>query len=288
MKLNVIIPMYNEEGNVKPLYKDLTTTLENIDYELIFINDGSKDKTFNKLKEIYELDPLHVKIINFSRNFGKDAAMYAGLTHSDAEYTVIIDGDCQQNPKYLLTMIDFLDNNQEYDQIAMVNKTRVKESKFNKILKNAFYSFINKISDTEFTSGASDFRMFRKNVVSAMNELSEIDRFSKGIFSWVGFNIYYMEFIAEERHSGNSNFKLKNQFKYAFNGIVNFSIKPLRIALVTGILFSIGAFIYLIIILIQTLIGNVHTSGYAALIAVVLLVGGFQLTAIGIDRKSVV
>lgn len=282
MKLNVIIPMYNEEGNVKLLYKGLTTTLENIDYELIFINDGSKDKTFNKLKDIYELDPLHVKIINFSRNFGKDAAIYAGLTHSDAEYTVIIDGDCQQNPKYLLTMMDFLDNNQEYDQIAMVNKTRVKESKFNKLLKNAFYSFMNKISDTEFIKGASDFRMFRRNVVCSINELSETNRFSKGIFSWIGFNTYYMEYIVEERHSGNSNFNLKNQFKYAFNGIINFSIKPLRVASITGILFSIGAFIYLIIILIKTLICGIDVPGYASLISIVLLLGGFQLTAIGI------
>lgn len=282
MKLNVIIPVYNEEGNVKVFYEKLTNTLKNIDYELIFINDGSKDKTYKNLKELYENDPLHVKVINFSRNFGKDSAIYAGLTHSNAEYTVIIDGDCQQNPKYILTMMDFLDNNLDYDQIAMVNKSRKKENKINKILKNSFYTLMNKISDTNFIKGASDFRMFRSYVVESINELSENNRFSKGIFSWVGFNIYYMEYKVEERHSGKSNFNLKNQIKYGFNGIINFSIKPLRIASIIGLLFSIGAFIYLITILVQTLIYGIDVPGYASLISVVLLLGGFQLMAIGI------
>ncbi len=282
MKLNVVIPMYNEEGNVEPLHKLLTKTLDDVDYELIFINDGSKDKTYQKLKDIYEKDPIHVRVINFSRNFGKDAAIHSGLTYANAEYTVIIDGDCQQNPKHLLDMMNFLDNNPEYDQIAMVNKTRNKENIINKLLKGMFYSFINKISDTNFVKGASDFRMFRSYVVESICLLAENNRFSKGIFSWVGFNTYYMEYLVEKRNSGKSSFNIINQFKYAFNGIINFSIKPLRIATVIGLIFALGAFIYLIIILIQTFITGIEVPGYASLISLILLLGGIQLMAIGI------
>lgn len=282
MKLNVIIPMYNEEGNVELLHKQLTKALEEIKYELIFINDGSKDKTFIKLKEIYEKDSEHVRVINFSRNFGKDAAIYAGLSVSNAEYSVIIDGDCQQNPKYLIDMMDFLDNNPKYDQIAMVNKTRDKENFINKILKGMFYSFINKISDTKFVKGASDFRMFRKYVVDSINSLEENNRFSKGIFSWVGFNTYYMEYKVEDRNSGKTSFNIINQFKYAFSGIINFSIKPLRIATFVGFIFAIGAFIYLLVTIIETFITGIAVPGYASLISVILLLGGLQLIAIGI------
>ena len=282
MKLNVIIPMYNEEGNAELLHKQLSKALEEIEYELIFINDGSRDKTFIKLKEIYEKDNEHVRVINFSRNFGKDAAIYAGLNYSNAEYSVVIDGDCQQNPKYLLKMMDFLDKNLEYDQVAMVNKTRSKESFISKILKRMFYSFINKISDTKFVKGASDFRMFRKYVVDSILSLEENNRFSKGIFSWVGFNTYCMEYKVEERNSGKTSFNLINQFKYAFSGIINFSIKPLRVATFIGFFFAIGAFIYLLVTIIETFITGIAVPGYASLISVILLLGGLQLIAIGI------
>lgn len=282
MKLSVIIPVYNEEGNVEKLHKLLSNTLIDIDYELIFINDGSSDKTYFKLNELYDLDPLHVKVINFSRNYGKDAAMYAGLTHSKSEYSVIIDGDCQQNPKYLLTMMDYLDNNNNIDQIAMVNVTRNKENIFTKFLKSTFYLFINSISDTKFVKGASDFRMFRREVTESIVSLGENNRFSKGIFSWVGFNTHYMEYIVEERNSGKTKFNVIGQFKYAFDGIINFSVKPLRIATFMGIITSIGSFIYLLIILIETFIKGIDVPGYASLITIMLFMGGMQLISIGI------
>lgn len=282
MKLNVIVPVYNEEGNVLLLHEKLTEVLNHINYEIIFINDGSKDSTLIKLKEIYKSNPENVKVIDFSRNFGKDAAIDAGLQHSDSEYTVIIDGDCQQNPKYLIDMMEFLDKNKEYDQIAMVNKTREKEGFITKSLKSLFYSLINKISDTPFVKGASDFRMFRNYVVDAVNQLGETNRFSKGIFSWIGFNTYYMDYIVEKRNSGKSAFNITNQFKYAFSGIVNFSVKPLRIATITGFLFALGSFIYLLFTLIQTLITGISVPGYASLISVMLFLGGLQLIATGI------
>ena len=282
MKLNVIIPCYNEEGNIKILHKKLSETLNDLDYELIFVNDGSKDKTYEKLKEIYEEDINHVKVINFSRNFGKDAAMHAGLSYAKAKYTAIIDGDCQQNPKYLLKMLKYLEENENIDQVAMVNKTRRKEGIITKILKGGFYAFMNLISDTKFVKGASDFRMFKDHVVKAIISLNENNRFSKGIFSWVGFNTYYLEYEVEVRNSGKTNFNIISQFKYAFNGIINFSVKPLRIATVIGFLSSFGSFIYLIFTLIQTLITGIDLPGYTSLVCIILFLGGIQLIAIGI------
>ena len=282
MKLNVIIPMFNEEGNIFLMYDKLSQYLKNIKYELIFINDGSKDKTYEKLVEVYNKDKKHIKVINFSRNFGKDAAIYAGLKASRAKYTVVVDGDLQQNPKYLIDMMNFLDENDDYDIVAMVNKDRKKENFLVRFIKNTFYSFINILSDTKFHNNASDFRMFRKNVVEAILSLEENNRFSKGIFSWVGFKTKYIPYEVEDRYSGKSNFNLKSSFKYAWNGIINFSIKPLRVATVIGSLCSLFAFIYLISVLIKTLIIGIDVPGYASLICLVLLFGGFNLLAIGI------
>lgn len=282
MKLNVIIPMYNEEGNAMLMYKALSDTLKDIKYELIFVNDGSKDRTYEMLKDIYDNDKKHVRVINFSRNFGKDAAIYAGLYHSKAKYTVILDGDMQQNPKYLIDMMNFLDENDEYDQVAMVNKDRRNENGLVKILKSGFYSFMNVLSDTKFHKGASDFRMFRRSVVDAILSLGENNRFSKGIFSWVGFKTKYMNYEVEDRHSGKSNFNIKSSFKYAWEGILNFSVKPLKLATVLGTICSLFAFIYLLIVLIKTLITGADVPGYPSLICIVLLLGGLNLMAVGI------
>ena len=282
MKLNVIIPMYNEEGNVALMHKALSDTLKDIKYELIFVNDGSKDKTYDMLNDIYNNDKKHVKVINFSRNFGKDAAIHAGLAHSKAKYTVIVDGDLQQNPRYLIDMMLFLDEHDDYDAVAMVNEERKKEGAIVKLLKNGFYSFMNILSDTKFHKGASDFRMFRRNVVEAILTLPENNRFSKGIFSWVGFKTKYMKYDVEDRHSGKSNFNIKSSFKYAWQGIINFSVKPLKVATVLGTLFSLFSFIYLFIVIIKTLITGADVPGYPSLICVVLLLGGLNLMAVGI------
>ncbi len=282
MKLNVIIPMYNEEGNVALMYKALSDTLKDIKYELIFINDGSKDKTYDMLSDIYNNDKKHVRVINFSRNFGKDAAIYAGLAHSKAKYTVIVDGDLQQNPRYLLEMMLFLEENDDYDVVAMVNEDRKKEGAIVKLLKNGFYSFMNILSDTKFHKGASDFRMFRRGVVEAILTLPENNRFSKGIFSWVGFKTKYMKYDVEDRHSGKSNFNIKSSFRYAWQGILNFSVKPLKVATVLGTIFSLFSFIYLLVVIIKTLITGADVPGYPSLICIILLLGGLNLMAVGI------
>lgn len=281
MKLDVIIPVCNEEGNIELIYNELTKVLKNIKYNLIFIDDGSKDKSYDKLKGIYANDKKHVKIIRFSRNFGKDAAMYAGLNMSSAKYACIIDADLQQNPKYILKMLEFIESNPEYDEVAMVNKYK-NESLLKKISKNCFYHIMERASGNVSVPGASDFRLFTHRVVESLISMQEVNRFSKGLFSWVGFNVYYMEYEVEKRHSGQSKFKFKRQLTYATNGLLNFSTKPLRIATFLGAIISIFSFVYLVEIIIQTLILGKDIPGYASIMCVILILGGIQLFVLGI------
>jgi len=281
MKLSVIIPCMNEEGNIENLYFSLTKVLKDIKYELLFIDDGSVDKTLKILKQLNKKDK-HVKIISFSRNFKKEAAIYAGISKSIGEYTCIIDGDMQQNPIYLIKMLSFLDQNKEYDQVAMIMKKRKNETFIAKTLKKAFYKVIDLISDIHFEPGASDFRMFNKNVKNAVMSISENNRFSKGIFSWVGFNTKFMTYEVEKRKSGKTKFSLKTNLSYALDGILGFSTKPLRLATYTGILTSIAAFIYLVYIIIKTIILGTDVPGFASLMCIILLLGGIQLITIGI------
>ena len=218
-----------------------------VKYEMIYIDDGSTDKTLDILNSIYYKDKEHVRIISFSRNFKKEAAMFAGLTHAVGEYTCIVDGDLQQNPNYLLEMIDFLDNNKDYDEVAMRNKSRNNESFIMKFFKKMFYKCIDKMSDVHFENATSDFRMFRENVKMAMLTLKEKNRFTKGIFSWVGFNIKYMDFEMEPRKSGKTSFGFVSSIKYAISGITDFSDKPLKVPFIFGLLLFIIAIIYLIV-----------------------------------------
>ena len=282
MKLSVIIPSYNEEGNCKSIYGSLSKTLKDIEYELIYVDDGSKDNTYNELEELYNKDKRHVRVLSFSRNFKKEAAMYAGLCHSTGEYTCIIDGDMQQNPKYLLDMLKFLEENEEYEQVAMVMKKRKADNFIMKIAKNSFYKLIDWLSDTHFESNASDFRMFRSCVRDAIVNLSEKNRFSKGIFSWVGFNTKYMDYEVEPRANGKSSFTFKVSLRYALDGILGYSVKPLRMSTYLGILSSSCAFIYAIVTIIQKLVWGVDAYGYTSLMCVILLLGGIQLITIGI------
>jgi len=275
MKLSVIIPCKNEAGNVNKLNEKLQEVLKDISHEIIFIDDGSTDNTLAELKKLND-----IKIISFSKNFKKEAAIYAGLKYSKGDYTCIIDGDLQQDPKYLLKMINELDKG-EFDQVVMVNKKR-KEFILNRILKKIFYKLMNIISDVDFINGASDFRMFNNLVKNAILEMSEVNRFSKGLFSWIGFNTCYMEYDVLKRFSGKSKFNFRENLKYAFTGIIGFSIKPLKIATFFGILSSISSFVYFFILLIKTIIVGKDVPGYASILCVILLLGGIQLITIGI------
>ena len=276
MKLSIIIPCKNEEGNIIELHSKICDTLKKIKYEIIFIDDGSTDKTLDKLNEIYKKDKEHVRIISFSRNFKKESAMYAGCEHATGEYTCIMDGDMQQNPRYLLEMIDFLDNNEDYDEVAMMVKERTNESKIMRFCKKIFYKFIDSISDVHFESNASDFRMFRENVRKSIVGLKEKNRFIKGIFSWVGFKIKYVDYEIEPRKSGKTSFGFKGYLSYAIDGITDFSIKPLKISFVFGIILLFITFIYFIIFVLSPFTFN----GF--LILILLFLFSVQFIFIGI------
>lgn len=281
MKLSIIIPCKNEEGNIKELYKKLNDTLKGIKYEAIFIDDGSTDKTLDKLHELYEQDMQHVKILSFSRNFKKEAAMLAGLEHASGEYTCFIDADLQQNPKYLIEMYEFLEKNKEYDEVSMVMKN-INHKGIMTLGKNMFYKLMNSLCDIKLESSASDFRMFRKNVKEAMISLSEKNRFTKGIFSWVGFNVKYLPYEVEPRTSGQSSFGFIASVKYAFEGILAFSSKPLKLATNLGILSLLASFIYLIVVLVQVLGLGYEMNAVYALIILMLFMFGIQFILLGV------
>ncbi len=283
MKLSIIIPCKNEEGNVINLYKSLNSVLKKVKYEAIFIDDGSTDNTLNKLKELYESDVSHVKIISFSRNFRKEAAMYAGLTHATGEYTCIIDGDLQQNPNYLLDMMKVLDEEKEYDEVAMVMSERNAESGFMAFCKNGFYATMNKLCDVKLENAASDFRMFRKNVKDAVLSLAEKNRFSKGIFAWIGFNVKYLPYKVEERASGSTKFGFISSMKYAMEGIIAFSDKPLKWPLITGIITLFVDFIYFLVLLITVLTDNAEWYMSNTIFIVLLLLFGLLFIFMGIN-----
>jgi len=282
MKLSIIVPCYNEAKNVNLLYNCISENFKNIkSYEIIFINDGSKDDTYKVLKELSEKAKENIKVINFSRNFGKEAAMYAGLENSIGKYVSIIDADMQQDPKLVLDMIDYLDNNEEYDAVATYQERR-KEGKILTFFKSCFYKMMNKMSDTQFVQGASDFRTFRRDMVDSILSMKEYFRFSKGIFSWVGYNTYYMPYTVSERANGTSSWSFIKLFRYAIEGIVSFSTAPLRIATFVGITSSMLSILYLIIVIVQKIVYGISVSGYATIVVLVLLLGGIQLFSLGI------
>lgn len=283
MKLSLIVPCYNEEKNVAEFFEACRNAFagKTDSYEIIFINDGSRDKTWDELKKLYNSSGEKIKLINFSRNFGKEAAMYAGFCHAEGDYVTVIDADLQQRPEIAWDMVEFLDKNEEYDSVAAFQEKR-NEGKFLSFCKKCFYRLINKICEIDFKSGASDFRTFRKKVAKAITEMREYYRFSKGIFSWVGFNTYYMPYRAEERNAGKTSWSFLKLMKYAVEGFVSFSTFPLKISTLLGSVFSAFSLIYMIVIIIQKLIFGIDIPGYATIVVLILLIGGIQLVSLGI------
>ncbi len=284
MRLSLVVPCYNEQGNVEKFYNETVRAFadESFDYELVFINDGSKDDTLKALKKLYdEHKESNIKVLSFSRNFGKEAAMYAGLSNAKGDYVCIIDVDLQQRPEVVLQMVNILDENEEYDCVAAYQKER-KESKAMITLKNAFYKLINKVTEVDFVSGASDFRTFRRSMVEAILDMTEYHRFSKGIFSWVGFNTKFIPYEVQERESGTSNWNFWKLFKYAFEGIISFTTAPLKLATGIGTFVFFASIIYTLIIVIRHFVWGVDVAGYDSIVALILMFGGLQLLCIGI------
>lgn len=281
MKLSLVVPCFNEQDNVQLFHDVCKEAFKNIEsYEIIYVNDGSHDNTWAKLKEMYK-NETGIKLINFSRNFGKEAAMYAGLQKASGDYVTIIDADLQQRPEIVVDMIRFLDENGDYDCVAAYQEER-KESKVLSFFKNTFYKCINNICEIDFKSGASDFRTFRHKMIDSILEVKEYFRFSKGIFSWIGYNTYYMPYVVEERNAGETSWSFGKLMKYAIEGILAFSTFPLRIAAYMGGTFSVLSLLYMMIVIIQKIVFGIEIPGYPTLVVLILFVGGIQMLLLGI------
>lgn len=285
MKLSLIVPCYNEEGNVEKFYDEVNKAFSGKveDYEFVFVNDGSKDKTYQNLKKIYNNCPNKemVQVISFSRNFGKEAAIYAGLSKSKGDMVCLIDADLQQRPEVVLEMLDVINADEDTDCVTAYQEKR-KESAVISFLKSSFYKFINKISDVDFVNGASDFRLMKRSMVEAILQMTEFHRFSKGLFSYVGFNTKYIPYTVAERESGESKWGVRKLIKYALEGIFAFSTMPLKISTFIGLFASVLSIIYLFVVVIQKLVFDIAVPGYATIVVLLLLLGGLILFCLGI------
>ena len=288
MRLSLVVPCYNEAENVAAFQDAVIHAFDGCgyDYEIIFINDGSKDATLHNLKKLFKAQKCPVKVISFSRNFGKEAALYAGLKQADGEYITLIDADLQQRPEIARDMVKILDDQPEYDVVAAYQDRRG-EGKILSFFKKSFYTIINRLSDVTLRADASDFRTFRCSVRDSILELTEYHRFSKGIFAWVGYDTCFIPYTACERKAGTSKWSFKKLMNYAIEGIIGFSTKPLRISAYLGTLTAIAAMIYLVIVVLEKLIFGIDIPGYATTIVLTLLLGGVQLFCIGIIGEYV-
>lgn len=289
-KISLIIPAFNEEDNIMPFYERCKEVFNDSTHQIeyIYINDGSFDKTQKQIENLIKKfneygDSFKDKIIgiNFSRNFGKEAAIYAGLKRCTGTYVSIIDADLQQDPSYVLKMIKILETDEDIDCVACYQAKR-KESVFFKQSKKMFYKLMGESSKLNFQSDASDFRLFRRNVVDAILEMQEKNRFSKGIFSWVGFNTVYIPYDVKDRASGTTKWSLSKLIRYALDGILGFSNAPLKIATYLGFFCSLAAFIYFIVVFIGRIAYGVAVPGYATIVCLILIIGGIEMLLVGI------
>ncbi len=280
-KMSIVVPCYNEENNISNFYKEMIETLnkvkENYSYEIIFVNDGSNDKTEIEIKKIRKLDE-NVILISFSRNFGKEAAIYAGLNSATGDLVALIDADLQHPPRTILEMIKGI--NEGYDVVATKRKNRKGEPVVKSLFSKLFYRMMRMFIPIE--KNVQDFRLMKREVVDAILSLKEYNRFSKGIFTWVGFNIKYIEIENIERKAGKTKWSFRKLFSYAIEGITSFTTVPLKASTLMGFFISIIAIISTIIIILQTLIYGKDVPGYASIITAILFMGGVQLISIGI------
>ena len=288
MTLSVVVPCFNEEESIPLFYEEMERVRISMgeEFEYIFINDGSADKTLDVLRELNLLNP-YAHYLSFSRNFGKEAALYAGLQHATGDYVTVMDVDLQDPPELLIEMKQKLDQQPNLDCVGTRRVTRDGEPPIRSFFARMFYKLINQISQVEMVDGARDFRLMRRQMVDAILELSEYNRFSKGIFAWVGFETEYLEYKNVERVAGETSWNFWSLFKYSIEGIVNFSDAPLNIAFIGGLLSWILAFVMMVLIVIRTLVFGDPTSGWPSLMTVLLFLGGFQLLTIGILGKYI-
>lgn len=282
MLLSLVVPSYNEEKNIPLFYDTVKETFEGKieNYEVIFIDDGSTDGTYREITELHKRYQ-NVRAVSFSRNFGKEAAIYAGLKASRGDLVCLIDADLQQHPRVVLEMLEEMRDDESIDCVAAYQKKRI-EGKLMSFVKGSYYRLINRISDVNYVKNASDFRLMKRQMVDAILSLSESQRFSKGIFSFVGFRTKYIPFIAEERANGTTKFPLRKLVKYATSGLTAFSTAPLKFSAYLGILSAIGSIVYFIVLLVMKFGMSLPVPSYGIPAVLLLFMGGVQLFCLGI------
>ncbi|MDR0847042.1 MAG: glycosyltransferase family 2 protein [Lactobacillales bacterium] len=287
-KISIVVPCYNEEETVEAFYQACERVLpdlnrlngETYEFEYIFVDDGSKDSTAAKIQVLNEVNP-HCHYIIFARNFGKEAGLYAGLKHASGDFVTVMDADLQDPPEMLLEMVTYLESG-EFDCVGTRRADRDGEPKIKSFLSDLFYTINNKISKTNIVNGARDFRLMTRQMTDAILDLSEYNRFSKGLFSWVGFRTKYLPYKNVERVAGETKWNFGSLFKYSIEGVVNFSDTPLKLATIAGFLFSFGAAIMIVIYAFRAIFGYVDSKGFTTIVCLILLLGGIQLIAIGV------
>lgn len=282
-KISIVVPCYNEEESLPIFYKEITKVskkLKEVDFEYVFINDGSKDKTLSILRDLSKKDNK-VRYVSFSRNFGKEAGMFAGLEATTGDYVAIMDADMQDPPEMILEMYKSIKED-NYDCVALYTKSHKGYNFIRKGLTNCWYKLIDKISDSKQVPGARDFRLMKRKMVDSIISMREYNRYTKGMFGFVGFDTKWIDYDAPERVAGTSKFNLGKLIKYALEGIIAFSTKPLLISAYVGMLFCLIAFIAIIVIIVKTLVFGDPTTGWPSLACIIIFVSGLQLFFLGI------
>ena len=283
MKLSIICPCFNEEDAIMLFYDELIKNIADLNYELIFIDDGSTDNTLPTIKNLSGNNE-NVKFISFSRNFGKESALYAGLELSSGDYMGLIDVDLQDPPHFIPKMLEIIETG-DYDVVATRRVSRKGEPIFRSFFARFFYRFFNRISNIELVDGARDYRLMTRQVVDSILQLKEYNRFSKGLFNWVGFRTKWLEYENVNRISGETSWSFWGLFKYSIEGIVGFTTIPLQISTFLGIILSFFAFLAIVFIVIRKLLFSDPVAGWTSTICIILLLGGIQLFSIGILGK---
>lgn len=282
-KISIIVPCYNEEEAMPIFYEEICKVakkMKKVDFEFIFVNDGSKDHTLDVARDLHKKDE-RVRYVSFSRNFGKEAGMYAGLEAARGDYVAIMDVDLQDPPALIEEMYETL-KNEDYDCVASRRVSRKGEPPIRSFFARCYYKLINKISKTEIVDGARDFRLMTRQMVDSILELKEYNRYSKGIFSWVGYKTKWLEYENVERVAGTTKWSFWKLFLYSLESIVAFSTVPLSIAAVMGILFCLIAFILIIVIVVKTLTVGDPVAGWPSMVCIIFFVSGIQLFCLGI------
>ena len=280
MLLSIIVPCYNEGESIKFTYQEIKKVLNNINiqHEIVFINDGSKDNTLQILKNIGQNDKA-VKYISFSRNFGKEAGMLAGLEYITGDCVVIMDADPQHPPELIPKMIKYYEEG--YDQV-IAKRNRKGDNKYRTWVTKLYYKLVNKLIDVELVDGVGDFRLLSRKAVDSILAMKEYNRFSKGIFSWIGFKQKTIQYENQSRVAGETKWSFKSLLSYGIDGIISFNDKPLRVCFVIGCSLIIMSLIYIVFLLVQILISGIDVPGYFTTIASIMIIGGVQLVFIGV------